>query len=157
MTKYFWKQPGLGPREQPLIGRLVRPVEKAIELSVVAVQVTEYPDAARLHHRRLDVLLQEVQLRVQRGVRVAPAPVEVDAGEGRPGVADDDAVGIEHWDQFDDVVGEELVVALRVEGQLVQNVTHYDAAVCLSRVQPRLDIYHLLSFVFHGSRLSSFS
>ena len=77
-------------------------------------------------------------------MRIRPPPVEINAGQRAPRVADDDAIGVEHREELDDVVAQDPVVLLGIASDLVHQVLHYQRAMGLRGVQTCLNVYHSL-------------
>lgn len=116
----------------------------------MAVEVTKYRDAFRIILSLSHWHLQEVQLRMQCWVRVAPPSVKVNSCQRRSGISKDHSIRINHRHQLNDVVFQNLVVLYVILGQLLDQWAHDERAMGLSCVQSRLNVNHLLFLVRDG-------
>ena len=95
------------------------------------------------------MVLDEVNLRMHRWVGIRPAPVEVDARERAPRVANHDSIRIEHWQELDYVVAEDTIVLIAIFRDLMHQMLHDQRAMSLCRMQPRLNVNDCLFLVLY--------
>ena len=108
------QETGFGPREQAFIWCFIAAEKEAIILFVVTMEVAKDADSRRLLGRQPHVVFEEVEFGMNRRVRVAPAAIQINTCQRRPRITNDNTVRVDHWDQLDNIVVQNVLIILVV-------------------------------------------
>ena len=100
----FWQESSFGPGQHAFVGSLVAAVEKAVRLSIVAVEITVDGNALFSICLLLHDLLQEIDFRVDRRIRVSPPTIEIETNQRAASISYSYTICIDHRDKLDYVV-----------------------------------------------------
>lgn len=102
------------------------------------MQIYENCRLAFTPHALLQGLLQVVDFWVRHAMWIGPPSVQVDTDNGAPRVAKCHAVRVDHRNEPDHVVGKNVIVLFWLLSQLLNKLSHNEAAWCLRSMCPCL-------------------
>ena len=79
--KYLRQEASLGPGKHTFVGCLVASVEEAVFFAIMPMEVTVDGDALLRVSLLLHDLLQEIDFRVDRGIRLCPSAIQIEADQ----------------------------------------------------------------------------
>ena len=106
----FWQEPSFGPGQHAFVGSLVAAIEKAVRLSIVAVEITIDGNALLSICLLLHDLLEEIDFRVDRWIRVSPPAIKIETNQRASSVSYSYTICIDHWDKLDYVVRKDGII-----------------------------------------------
>lgn len=84
----------------------------------------------------LDVAFQSGDLWAEVAVKCSPLAIHIKSIYAGPGVADYNSVNVNHWNDFENITGPQILCLFIIAKQKVQNSFHHEAAARFSCMDP---------------------